>query len=77
MLILQAGTLDADPAGALSAVCGFLGVAPFPAVRPRRVHEARDIAYPSRLTAEDVAHLRAVYARDMARLRELTGLSFG
>ena len=77
VLILQAGALDADPAAALSEVCAFLGGGPFPEVRPRRVHEARDIAYPSRLTPEDAAALRAIYARDMARLQALTGLTFG
>ncbi|OHB36536.1 MAG: sulfotransferase [Phenylobacterium sp. RIFCSPHIGHO2_01_FULL_70_10] len=77
VLILQAEALDAEPSATLSKVCDFLGVAPFPQIRPRRVHEARDLPYPSRLTPEDAAHLRAIYARDSARLHALTGLSFG
>jgi hypothetical protein len=41
------------------------------------VHVGREMDYGAALARPDVAHLRAVYARDQARVAELTGLSYG
>ncbi|HXA39815.1 MAG TPA: sulfotransferase domain-containing protein [Phenylobacterium sp.] len=76
-LVLKAEDLRADPGPVLARVRGFLGLPPGAAPAPRDVHVGREMDYGSQLTAEDVAHLRAVYARDAARLADLTGLRFG
>jgi hypothetical protein len=76
LLILRSDELDAEPDRTLQRISGFLDIAPPPLVRPRRVHEGQAMTYPSRLTAEDVALLRRLYAADMARLAELTGIRF-
>lgn len=76
VLILRAEDLDARPEPTLQTVCGFLGVEAPAAARPRRVHEAQTMAYPSSLTAEDTAFLRALYAADARRLEALTGIRF-
>ena len=44
------------------------------AVEHRDVHVGREVGGP--LTAEDTAYLRGLYAIDMERLRDLTGISF-
>jgi hypothetical protein len=41
------------------------------------VHVGREMDYGSALTAADAEHLRRVYARDMERLADLTGVRFG
>lgn len=77
LLILRAEDLRADPATALAAVRGFLGLPHGPPPRPREAHVGRRMDYGSQLTAADVAHLRAIYARDAERLADLTGVRFG
>lgn len=77
LLVLRAEDLRADPAATLAQVRGFLGLAPAAAPIQREVHVGRAMDYGSELTAADVAHLGAVYARDLARLADLTGIRFG
>ncbi|MDO8900628.1 MAG: sulfotransferase [Phenylobacterium sp.] len=73
---LRAEDLEADPAAVLGQISPFLGVDPPPPPRPRRVHVAQDIAYPSVLTQADREVLRRVYAEDMSQLQSLTGISY-
>lgn len=77
VLILRSDELRGDPAAGLGAVRRFLGLADGPAPTPREVHVSAKIDYGGELTAQDVAHLRMVYARDAERLADLTGVSFG
>jgi hypothetical protein len=77
VLILTAQGLKANPAATLAEVRSFLGLPKGKAPKPREAHVGREMAYPSELTAEDVGFLRALYARDQARLADLTGHSFG
>ncbi|HEY8618097.1 sulfotransferase domain-containing protein [Phenylobacterium sp.] len=76
VLILEAEDLRSQPGPVLAQVRAFIGAPPGPDPTPREVHVGRQMEYPSRLTAEDVDFLRQLYARDMARLRELTGIGF-
>jgi hypothetical protein len=76
VLVRRAEDLRADPAEILAQVREFLGIGPGAAPEPREVHVGREMDYGSELTAVDVAHLRGVYARDQARLADLTGLRF-
>lgn len=76
VLVLKAEDLRADPAATLAQVRAFVGAPEGPPPRPRDVHVGREMDYPSELTDADVALLRRLYARDMARLRELTGLDY-
>lgn len=75
-LILTAEALRADPGGVLGRVRAFLGLPPAPTPPARESHVGAKIDYPSRLTDEDVAHLRQVYAADAERLAALTGIRF-
>jgi hypothetical protein len=78
VLVLRAEDLRADPAASLRAVREFLGLpATLAAPAHREAHVGRDIDYGSELTPQDVAWLREVYARDQARLKELTGFAYG
>ncbi|MFZ5718537.1 MAG: sulfotransferase domain-containing protein [Pseudomonadota bacterium] len=76
ILFLTSDELRADPASALDQVRSFLGLPAAPAPPHREVHVGQEIAYPSELTAEDVAHLRTIYAADADRLERLTGMRF-
>ncbi|WP_334163237.1 sulfotransferase domain-containing protein [Phenylobacterium sp.] len=76
VLVLKAEDLRADPAATLAQVRAFVGAPEGPPPRPRDVHVGRQMDYPSTLTAEDIGFLRRLYARDMARLRELTGVNY-
>ncbi|MBS0362462.1 MAG: sulfotransferase domain-containing protein [Proteobacteria bacterium] len=76
LLVLRAEDLKADPGTALARVRNLLGLADGPPPRAREVHVGQDMDYGSQLTAADVAHLRAVYARDAERLADLTGVRF-
>lgn len=77
VLVLRACDLRADPAGTLARTRGFLGLAPGAAPRAREANVGREMDYGSELSAADVAHLRGVYARDLQRLADLTGVRFG
>ena len=76
LLVLTSEDLLADPATALGAVRGFLGLPPAPPPAPREVHVGLEMAYPSTLTPEDITYLRGVYAADNRRLVDLTGIDF-
>jgi hypothetical protein len=76
VLILKAEDLRSDPGPALARVRAFVGAPPGPPPTPREVHVGRAMDYPSRLSTDDVELLRRLYARDMIRLRELTGIGF-
>lgn len=73
VLFLTAEGLKGEPNETLAAVSRFLGTpAPAP-VTHRDVHVGQEMAG---LLEADVAFLRSLYARDMARLAELTGIEF-
>jgi hypothetical protein len=76
LLVLTAEALRADPGPVLNAVRGFLGLPPAETPAARAVHVGAEMDYPSALTPDDVAHLRAVYAADAARLADLTGVRY-
>jgi len=76
VMLLRAEDLRADPGLMLSEVRDFLeldDVAP-PALRES--HVGKEMDYGSDLTPADVAHLRAIYARDQARLKTLAGFAY-
>lgn len=77
VLVLSSEKLRAEPAETLGAVRAFLGLTAASPPAPRESHVGRETDYPSELTAEDAAYLRAVYAADGARLAALTGIRFG
>jgi len=73
-LFLTSERLRDDPAGVLASVCSFLNQPPPAAVAPRKVHVGANIAYPSRLGADDIALLRSIYAADVQQFLNLTGI---
>lgn len=76
VLALDSDDLRERPDPVLRTVCAFLGVeSPTASVQPRRVFEGRSMDYGSTLTPADIAHLRQVYADDIATFRALSGLS--
>lgn len=75
VLILTADSLRADPGCVLGQVADFLGAPRRGAVKHREVHVGREVG--AELEADDAAYLRDLYARDMGRLKELTGVQFG
>lgn len=78
LLVLKAADLQAAPGPVLAEVRAFLGLRPVAAsAEARRVHVGREMDYGSELRAEDVAFLREVYARDLAKLTALTGVELG
>jgi hypothetical protein len=74
VLVLRSEDLRHDPGPSLAAVRGFIGAPDAPSPAPREVHVGQDLG--ARLAAEDAAFLRDLYARDLARLQALTGVSF-
>jgi hypothetical protein len=77
LLVLRAEDLRAEPGPTLAKVRGFLGLPAAGAPAAREANVGREMDYGSQLTAADVAHLRGVYARDLERLADLTGVRFG
>jgi len=77
VLILESEALRLAPGDTLGRVSAFLGLQSPGVVAAREVHVGRNMDYGSCLTEADVAFLRGVYARDMARLANLTGIVFG
>lgn len=76
VLILLADELRREPNKVLSRIAAFIGVPQRSSVEARDVHVGREIDG-SDLTEADVRHLKLVYARDMERLADLTGVRFG
>jgi len=76
MLLLRSEDLSRRPDEALARICDFVG-APRPSgpVTPRRELVAKDIDYGRPITDEDWAYLRGLFAEDIARFGELSGLS--
>lgn len=74
VLILRADDLRADPGGSLARVGDFLSLPRRGPVEHRDVHVGQEVG--EDLAPEDVAFLREIYARDMARLKRLTGVTF-
>lgn len=73
-LFMTSEHLRDAPATALAQVCAFLGQ-PLPdAVTARLVHIGADIAYPSRLETADSALLTDLYAADLHKFSDLTGI---
>jgi hypothetical protein len=77
VLVLKSGDLRGDPGAALRQVRAFLGLPKHQAPAAREVHVGREMDYGAEPTPEDIAHLRAVYARDAERLADLAGIRFG
>jgi Sulfotransferase domain len=77
VLLLASEALRGDPGATLDRARGFLGLPAGAAPAPREANVGREMDYGAALTSADIAHLRAVYARDAERLAELTGLRFG
>lgn len=77
VLLLKAEDLQADPGPTLAAVRAFIGAPTGAAPPARAVHVGREMDYGSELTPHDVEFLRQVYARDMSRLKALTGIAYG
>lgn len=76
ILLLRSEDLKHQPDELLNLVNGFLEIPP-PGKRGRRfVHVGREMDYGSRLSEDDVAFLREVFASDQERLKSLTGLHF-
>ena len=74
VLILAAEELRNAPSASLAKVGGFLGLQDRGAVDHRQVHVGQEVG--GDLAAADVEFLRALYGRDMARLKDLTGIAF-
>lgn len=77
VFIAKAGDLRRKPNAVLAEINAFLGAPPPPPREPREVHVGRKMDYGDGLSTEDVAFLRALYARDDERLEALTGIRFG
>jgi hypothetical protein len=76
VLVLRSDELRREPGETISRVRTFLGLPVTAAPTAREVHVGREMDYGSELTGADVDYLRSVYARDMARLADLTGVRF-
>jgi hypothetical protein len=77
VLVLRSDDLRREPGATLSRVRRFLGLEQAAAPTAREVHVGREMDYGSELNSAEVDYLRSVYARDMARLADLTGIRFG
>lgn len=74
-LLLRSEELQTNPAEQLATICDFLGLPSPSSIASRTVHAAREMAYPSRLEADDRRLLANLYASDIERFEALTGLS--
>ena len=77
LLILRSQDLRADPADALVSVRRFLGLSTRGPPARREIHVGREMDYGSHLAGGDVEHLSRIYARDLTRLADLTGVRLG
>ena len=73
-LFLRSEDLRDRPADAVAEICAFLDQDQPRRISPMIVHRARDVAYPSSLTSADKRLLNDVYASDMSRFSDLTGI---
>lgn len=76
MLVLEAQDLRSDPSSVLTRTSAFLGAPPPPPATPRAVHVGREMDYGADLGAEDIAFLHRLYARDLEKLADLTGVDY-
>lgn len=76
LLVLRSKDLRDDPGAVLAAARRFLGLAPGRSPRAREIHVGAQMDYGAALTAADVEHLGRIYARDLTRLADLTGVRF-
>lgn len=75
MLLLRSDTLDAKPDETLARICRFVGAArPSAPVTPRRELVSAAIDYGQEITQADKVYLRGLYAQDLLRFAELSGL---
>lgn len=58
----------------LSAIAGFLGLAPFPDTAPQQLFSRPDITFPSQLTEGDIRKLSRLYADDVREFAAVSGL---
>lgn len=73
VLFLKADDLRTDPNTVLASICAFLGAPAPPPTTPRAIHVGQEM---DGLQPADIAHLREIYARDLGRLKDLTGIVF-
>lgn len=74
LLLLRSDDLRREPASVIARICDFLRVAPPPGpILRKSVHRARQMEYPSVLTAQDRALLNGIYADDRHLFARLTG----
>jgi hypothetical protein len=71
VLVLRSEDLRADPGPVVAKVRRFLDLPKGPAPAPREVHVGPEM---TGMTESDIAHLRGLFARDQARLADLTGV---
>jgi len=76
LLVLRSKDLRDDPGAVLAAARRFLGLPAGRSPRAREVHVGAAMNYGSDLTAADIDHLGRIYARDLTRLADLTGVRF-
>ena len=75
LLLLRSDTLEAKPAETVARIGRFIGAARAPQrVTPRREMVAPTIDYAQEITKADKLYLRGVYAQDLRRFGELSGL---
>ena len=77
LLLLRSEDLDARPEATLARVHAFLGVAPLAPPAPHRANVGAAAPAGERMTAEDAALLRALYAEDVAAFGARSGLDVG
>lgn len=73
VLFLRSEDLRRNPQATLNRVTDFIGIEAL-SVQPMRVHERRQIDYPSSLEPDDISYLREIYRADIARFAGLTGI---
>jgi hypothetical protein len=76
LLVLRSQDLRNDPASTLASVRRFLGLGTNGPPTAREVHVGRKMDYGADLASADIEHLGRIYATDMGRLADLTGVQF-
>jgi hypothetical protein len=76
VLLLRSEDLDRDPEATLVNICRFIGAAPpVGGVTRRRELVGGDLDGAAAITPADRAHLRTIYAADLEKFAELSGLA--